>query len=185
MIDRRSLLMGVPAAFFATMVRPAFADIGTSAGLDVIKAVQALPGVVEGHGRGTLYILYAPWCVEVPALYETTRGFLDQMAFKWIPFSGNQPEGKVGIERLLSGGSPADIPRSFQMIVPGKKVNQSFASADAQDARVLSAIRLIERDTGRGMATPTLVYRMDGDRVRIHPGGVTANGLRELSNYIA
>jgi hypothetical protein len=185
MFGRRSLLMGVPAAFFATMVRPALADVGTSAGLDVFKAVQPLPGVIEGNGRGTLYILYAPWCVEMPSFYDDTRGFLNKMAFKWIPFSGNQPEGKLGIEVLLSGGSPADIPKSFQKIVPGKAINQSFLSANAQDARVSAAIRLIERDTGRGMGTPTLVYRMDGDRVRIHPGGLTTKGLQELSNYIA
>ncbi len=184
MLARRSILLGVPA-FLATFAGRAYADIGTSAGLDVYTTVESLPGVVEGHGRGTLHILYAPWCVAVPGLYQATRGFLNEMAFKWIPFSGNQPEGKVGIELLLSGGRPSDVPRSFQQITPGKQVNQSFATADQQDARVAAAVALIQRDTGRGMSTPTLVYRMDGNRVRIHSGGLSGNGLRELATYIA
>jgi hypothetical protein len=186
MIDRRSLLLAAPAVFLATMsARPASADVGNPAGLDVYAAVQGLPGVSEGHGRGTLYVLYTPWCAEVPSFYQDTRAFLNDIAFKWIPFSGSQPEGLVGTEELLSSGTPRDIPRTFQVISPQRPAQTSFPLAQAQDARVASVIRLIVRDTGRGMATPTLVYRLEADRVRIHRGGLTTKGLRELSSYIA
>lgn len=185
MIDRRRLLKGIPAAIFATVASSAHAEVGLSAGLDVLSAVQSLPGVTEGHGRGTLYILYAPWCSAVPGLYENTRGFLNEISFKWIPFSGGQPEGRTGVEALLSKGTTADIPRTFQTIVHGYTVKQSTPLSDAQDARMSEVARLIVRDTGRSMATPTLVYRLQGDRVRIHPGGLSHKGLLELSSYIA
>jgi hypothetical protein len=184
MFKRRSLIFGAPAAIFATQVYARTPDVGRSAGPDVLSAVNSLPGVSEGHGRGTLTILFAPWCHVSPTLYGVTRGFLNDLTLRWVPFSGGQPEGRIGTERILASGSAGSLARNF--IPAGSQADVSIPTplSDAQDERMRQVERVLVTETGRPLSTPTLVYMRSDERYRVILGGVDAVDLRNIADVI-
>jgi hypothetical protein len=182
MLKRRSLVFGAPVAIFATQVMAR--DVGRSVGPALLGALAALQSVREGNGRGTINILFAPWCHVSPTLWGVTRGFLNEVSLNWIPFSGGQPEGKLGTEQLLQAGTPSALSSSF--LSPGSV--PSFSSptplSDAQDARMRSVERVIVSETGQPLTTPTLVYRRFDDRHRAILGGINAHDLRDIISVV-
>ena len=182
---RRSLIFGVPTAIFATQAFGQMRDVGRSVGPELLAAVNSLPGVVEGSGKGTLTILFAPWCHVSPTLYGVTRGFLSEISLRWVPFSGGQPEGRIGTERILAGGSAGLLARNFIPAGTQPQVSTPTPLSDAQDQRMVQVERAIVRDTGRSLATPTLLYKRFDDRYRAILGGVDAIDLRNIAEVIA
>lgn len=184
MLKRRSLILGAPAAIFATQVHGQTRDVGRSVGPDLLSAVNSLPGVTEGHGRGTLTILFAPWCHVSPTLYGVTRGFLNEISLRWVPFSGGQPEGRVGTERILASGSAGSLARNFIPAGSQPEISQPTPLSDAQDQRMRQVERVVVTETGQPLATPTLVYARFDERYRVILGGVDAVELRNIANVI-
>lgn len=185
MLKRRSLIFGAPAAIFATQALGQTRDVGRSVGPELLAAVNSLPGVMEGNGRGTLTILFAPWCHVSPTLYGVTRGFLSEISLRWVPFSGGQPEGRIGTERILAGGSAGLLARNFIPAGSQSQVSTPTPLSDAQDQRMTQVERVIVRETGRSLVTPTLVYKRFDDRYRVILGGVDAVDLRNIADVIA
>lgn len=184
MLKRRSLILGAPAAIFATEVYGQSRDVGRSVGPALMSAVNSLPCVSEGHGRGTLTILFAPWCHVSPTLYGVTRGFLTEIGLRWVPFSGGHPEGRIGTERILASGSASALGRNFIPAGSQPTISQPTPLSDAQDQRMQQVERVVVSETGQPMSTPTLVYmRFDG-RYRAILGGVDANDLRSIADVI-
>lgn len=161
-------------------VPDAFAEPGISAAPDLFAAVSGLRGVSEGAGRGMMHILYAPWCSVSPQLYRDTRPFAGRLRINWIPFSGGQPEGKVGTEFLLRSGSPSDIPNSFTAIRPLRPI-ASTPIADAQDSALDAIMPLYYRDAGGSLSTPTIFYRMAGDRIRVVKGAPQPHHIEQIA----
>jgi hypothetical protein len=185
MLKRRSLILGAPAAIFATQVRGQSRDVGRSVGPALLSAVNSLPGVIEGHGRGTLTILFAPWCHVSPTLYGTTRGFLNEISLRWVPFSGGQLEGRLGTERILASGTAGSLARNFIPAGTQPDVSQPTPLSDAQDHRMEQVERIAVSETGQPLSTPTLLFvRFDG-RYRAILGGVDAFDLRKIADVIA
>jgi hypothetical protein len=185
MMKRRSLIFGAPAAIFATKAIGQTRDVGRSVGPELLAAVNSLPGVMEGNGSGTLTVLFAPWCHVTPTLYGVTRGFLSEISVRWVPFSGGQPEGRIGTERILSGGSAGLLARNFIPAGSQAEVSMPTPLSDAQDQRMKQVERVIVRETGRSLATPTLVYMRMDERYRAILGGVDAVDLRNIADVIA
>ncbi|MBY3151015.1 hypothetical protein HFO56_01035 [Rhizobium laguerreae] len=181
-MQRRHFIIGSAAlaAAFAC-IGEASAEPGISAAPDLLSAVMGLRGVSEGAGRGTMHILYAPWCPRSPELYNDTRAFLGRLRVNWIPFSGGQLEGKTGTELLLRSGSPSDIPNSFTMLRPLKPI-ASTPLADAQDAALNGAVMpLYYRDAGGSLYTPTVFYSMPGDRIRVVKGAPQPQHIEQIA----
>lgn len=182
-MERRRFMIGVAtltAAHGFAATRPAFAEPGISAAPDLFAAFTGLRGVSEGSGRGTMHVLYAPWCPISPELYRDTRAFTGRLRINWIPFSGGQPEGKVGTEFLLRSGSPSDIPNSFTTIRPLQPI-ASTPLADAQDAALDAVMPFYYRDAGGSLMTPTVLYRMAGDRIRIVKGAPQPHHIEQIA----
>jgi thioredoxin-related protein len=53
--------------------------------------------------------------------------------------------------------------------------------SDAQDEAIERMTHLIIRDTGRGMVTPTIIYSMGTDRVRVVPGGIDERQFLDIA----
>lgn len=153
----------------AVAASPAVAEPGVSASPALLEAVAALGGVEEGRGRGLIHVLYAPWCHLTPSLYADTRALLERVRFRWAPFSGGQPEGRIGTERLLASPRPGMIERSFVPIAPST-FSGPTPLADAQDAAVAAMEPIFARDVGLGIVTPTLFFDRGGDRARVVRG---------------
>lgn len=185
MLNRRSLIFAAPAAIFATQVQAQNRDVGRSVGPAIYQAVISLPGINEGHGRGTLTILFTPWCHVSPTLYGVTRGFLNEISLRWVPFSGGQPEGRIGTERILSGGNASSLARNFIPAGTEPNISQSTPLSDAQDERMRQVERTIVSETGQPVTTPTLIYERFDGRFRAVLGGVNAHDLRAIANVIA
>jgi hypothetical protein len=185
-MNRRQFVIGMTslAATGIPSLRSALAEPGISAAPDLLAAVSGLRGVSEGSGRGTMHILYAPWCPVSPELYRDTREFIGRMRLKWIPFSGGQPEGRVGTEFLLRSGSPSDIPNSFTTIRRLQPIDDT-PLADAQDAALSTVMPLYYRDAGGSLSTPTIFYRMAGDRVRVVKGAPGRHHIEQIALVIA
>jgi len=177
-ITRRGLIAAAAASLAVTGEARA---LGLPAGPDLERAMTSLAGIGEGHGPGTLHVLFAPWCHVSPDLYRASRGVLGHLTIRWIPFSGGQPEGKEATEILLRNMEPSLVPAAFSPLRPSA-VRLPTPLCDAQDATVARSIEpLVIRDTGRALATPTMVYRFRDGRVRVVPGGVTAEQLRIIA----
>jgi hypothetical protein len=182
---RRSIIFGAPFAIFATQVQAQGKDVGRSVGPSLLAAVNSLPGVSEGHGRGTLTILFAPWCHVSPTLYGVTRGFLNEINFRWVPFSGGQPEGRIGTERLLVAGNAGLLANSFIPAGSQPTLSRPTPLSDAQDTRINEVERIVVSETGQPMSTPTLIYERFDGRFRAILGGVNAHDLRAIADVIA
>lgn len=182
-MDRRRFVIGMTALAAASgfsSVRDAAAEPGISAAPDLLAAVAGLRGVAEGSGRGTMHVLYAPWCPVSPELYRDTRAFTPRMRINWIPFSGGQPEGRIGTEFLLRSGSPSDIPNSFTTLRRLQPI-EATPLADAQDAALAAIMPLYYRDAGGALSTPTVFYRMAGDRVRVVKGAPQPQHIEQIA----
>jgi len=176
-ITRRGLM----AAGAAMAVPGGARALGLPAGPDLERAMSSLVGIAEGHGPGTLHVLFAPWCHVSPELYRVSRGILGSLTIRWIPFSGGQPEGREATEILLRNMEPSLVPAAFSPLRPSG-VRLATPLCDAQDSAVARSIEpLVIRDTGRALATPTMAYRFRDGRVRVVPGGVTGEQLRLIA----
>ncbi|MCS4089803.1 hypothetical protein [Rhizobium sp. BK176] len=181
-MQRRHFLFGTAAlaAGLAT-AREATAEPGISAAPDLYAAVTGLRGVSEGSGRGTMHILYAPWCPRSPELYRDTRAFLGRLRVNWIPFAGGQPEGRTGTEFLLRSGQPSDIPNSFTTLRPLMPI-ASTPLSDAQDAALQATVLpRYYRDAGGSLYTPTIFYSMAGDRIRVVKGAPQPQHIEQIA----
>jgi len=182
---RRTLLLAALAAPAASLV-PARASArppGTSAGPELLSAVSAMRGVMEGTG-GNVHILYAPWCSVTPRLHADTRGFLGRMRLNWIPFAGGQPEGRTATELLLRSGRPEDVPRYFTSIRALAPLAEA-PLADAQERSLSSLLTYYYRDVGGSLATPTVVFGMRDGTVRVMKGAPGPAHLADVAAYAA
>jgi hypothetical protein len=177
-MNRRRFIIGLSALGVAHAAA-AQSEPGISAAPDLLKGIEGLKGVSEGVG-GTMHVLYTPWCHLSPTLYRDTRPFLGRMKVNWIPFSGGQPEGKTGTELLLSSGLQSDIPKSFMALGPLQAAQQT-PLADAQDAALSHVMPLYYRDVGGSLSTPTIFYRMAGDRIRVVKGAPQPRHLEVIA----
>jgi hypothetical protein len=165
---------------------PAFArDVGLSITPNLFNALEPLSSVVEGEGRGTLHILYAPWCHAVPPFYADTRPFLSAMRLRWIPFSGGQIEGKIGTENILESLDPAQVPLNFPVIGSPALKSRKTPLSDAQDVKVAVFEKALIMETARQIYIPTMFYRMIDDRYRIIRGSIDASDLGYIAKVIA
>jgi hypothetical protein len=119
-----------------------------------------------------------------PILYRDSRPFLSRLKLNWIPFSGGQPEGRSGTELLLRSGSASDIPRYFTRLQRTPSLDLA-PLADAQDAALHALMPLYYRDAGGGLSTPTLFYRLAGDRIRLVKGAPSPAHLEQIARIAA
>lgn len=179
---RRTVIAGLAAAVVAPY---AFAGpVGLPGAPDVIQMAASMRGAVEGSGGGIVYVLFTPWCHVSPEIWKATRKSLGTARIKWIPFSGGQPEGREPVERFLQSPSPSAVPRIFTKLQSIAIVPPTPLS-DSQDMAISGLAGLIARDTGRGLVTPTIIYALPGDRIRIVPGGISADQFLEIARAAA
>lgn len=179
-MDRRAFLAAMTAIPFLAETAPALAEPGISASPELFSAFTGLRGVTEGAGRGTMHILFAPWCPVSPELYRDTRPYLGKMRINWMPFSGGQPEGRYGTEYLLRSGHPSDIPNAFTRIHEVKPI-QNTPLSDGQDAALAAMMHLYYRDAGGSLRTPTVFYRLAGDRIRVVKGAPQPHHIAQIA----
>lgn len=179
MLCRRNFIFATASAIFAT---PAFAsDYGLSSGPDLFEAMKTLASVREGRGKGVLNVMFTPWCPATPEIHRETRGLLSEMTINWIPFSGAQPEGRIGTQRILEAGSAEVIPANFIKVGTHPTLDIATPLSDAQDARIGAIEMTVITETGRGLVTPTLTYMRVDERYRYIPGWVNERKLREIA----
>lgn len=179
-MDRRSFLAIIAAAAAVPSAALA-AEPGLPASLQLLDAFRSVSGIEEGSGKGTLHILFAPWCHVSPQLYRDSRPYLSRLRLRWIPFSGGQPEGSEGTERLLRAGTASAVPQAFVPMQP-LAVRPATPLADAQDAAVAGRIQpQVLRDSGKGLVTPTLAYGFGDGRVRLVRGGIAGSDFEVIS----
>ena len=178
-MKRRTLLTA--AALAATFARARAQPLpGLPAGPDLLASAAGLRGVSEGTGGGTVHVLFTPWCHVSPDIWRATRGSLGAARIHWIPFSGGQPEGSQSVERFLSNPSPGAVPALFTRLQP-LAFRPPTPLSDAQDAAVSGFASLAIRDTGHGLVTPTIVYSFGSGRVRVVPGGLSADDFLRIA----
>ena len=177
-MDRRAFMTALAGACLLPV--SANAEPGVSAAPDLFAAFTGLRGVTEGAGRGTMHILFAPWCPVTPELYRDTRAYVGRMRINWMPFSGGQPEGRYGTEYLLRSGDPSDIQSSFTRIRDVRPISNTPLS-DAQDVALDAIIPLYYRDVGGSIRTPTVFYRMAGDRIRVVKGAPQPKHIEQIA----
>lgn len=178
-MDRRTFIASLAAA--AVYPAAARAEPGVPASPGLIDAFRSVAGISEGNGRGTLHILFAPWCHVSPQMYRDSREFLGELTFRWIPFSGGQPEGSEATERLLKSPRASSISTAFTPL-QRLAAKPSTPLADAQDMAVRSRIEpQVIRDAGSGIVTPTLAYSFGSDRVRLILGGIGKEQMAEIA----
>ncbi|NTF17516.1 hypothetical protein G6L37_03835 [Agrobacterium rubi] len=176
---RRTFLTG--SALSLALPTPSVASpVGIPAAPDLLTAASRMRGVFEGSGRGTVYVLFTPWCPVSPELWKASRSSPGLARLHWIPFSGGQPEGREAVERFLRDPSPRAVPQIFVKLQPIAFTPPTPLS-DAQDMAIASLSRLVIRDTGRGMVTPTIIYSIGSDRVRVVPGGITESQFVDIA----
>jgi hypothetical protein len=183
-LNRRAILLGaVAAAVTQALPRTASADVGSSASPQLLRAIEALPGVTEGSGAA-LHVMFAPWCHVSPDMYNASRAYLSRLRLHWIPYSGGMPEGKEGTEFLLRAGTADRLPESFVKLKEYKPAGYTPIS-DAQDAAVKAMLPVYFRDVGHGLASPTLFFSLPGDRVRVFRGEPSAEQLAFIARVAA
>ena len=178
---RRTFLLALGGGALARAA-PASAnfDVGVSIARELFQAIETLDGVTEGAGLGTMHVLYAPWCHTMPQLWADTRSFMASVKIKWVPYSGNQPEGKFGTEMLLRSHDPASIPRSFT------KIHSNLPAvptplADAQDLALGRMMTLVYRETSKSLVTPTIFYQRGNGRARIVRGAPDRETIAQIA----
>lgn len=179
LINRRALMVGALASLITS---PASAYIGLSAGPDLFEAFKSLPSIREGTSNKVIYILTSPWCPRTPEIYAATRGLVSSGAITlaWIPISGGQPEGSNAVEELLS--RKIGIADMFNPINSGT-VKGNTPLSDRQDYLVANNLeRLLIRDTGAGIRTPTIAYSI-GSQIRIIPGSLRREQLEIIADF--
>lgn len=183
-MERRAFLTAFAISPLILASSEASASPGISASPELFSAFTSLRGVSEGRGQGTMHVLFAPWCPLTPQLYEDTRPFLGRMRINWMPFSGGQREGRYGTEYLLESASAADVPKSFTRIGTVAPLAQTPLS-DAQDAALSGMVHLYYRDAGGSLRTPTIFYKMPGERIRVVKGAPEPRHIEEIANLAA
>lgn len=156
------------------------APVGIPAAPDLLAAAAGMPGAIEGTGEGLIHVLFTPWCPVSPELWRASRAIPSISRIHWIPFSGGQPEGREAVDRFLANPSPSAVAQIFVKLQPIAHIPPTPLS-DAQDIAISKIDRLIIRDTGRGMVTPTIIYSIGSDRVRVVPGGIPEAQLVEIA----
>lgn len=174
---RRTFVAGAAAALAAG--RASAAPVGLPAAPDLLGAVRSLQGATEGGGRATIHVMFTPWCHVSPEIWKNTRG-LRGVAIRWLPFSGGQPEGREAVDRFLQNPSASAVPRIFTRLQPIAIVPPTPLS-DRQDAAIDRLAPIVIRDTGMNLVTPTIVYTLGPDRVRVVPGGISAADFLEIA----
>ena len=154
--------------------------VGLPGAPDVLQQASRMTGVTEGTGPGTIFILFTPWCHVFPDVYAATRGVLTKATLRWIPYSGGQPEGRKAVETVLGNPTPEALSHIYTPISHGVPQTPTPLS-DRQDAAMVRVASLIIRDTGHSLATPTFVYSLGSERIRIVPGGLDAGQLMEIA----
>lgn len=182
-MDRRLFLAGLAAASLPLPAR-ASADPGTPAAPDLFAAFDGLRGFTEGVGRGTMQVIYAPWCSVTPRLFADTRAFLGRIRIKWVPFSGGQPEGKLSTDNLLRSNSVSEVRNSFVHVRPLSAIPPT-PLADAQDAALDRALSFYYRDVGGSFMTPTVIYRTVDGRVRVVKGAPAPRHIELIARVAA
>lgn len=177
---RRSFITGAIASLVAGPASAA--PVGLAAAPDLLGAVRSLQGATEGGGA-TIHVLFTPWCHVSPEIWRNTRG-LRGVAIRWLPFSGGQPEGREAVDRFLQNPSASAVPRIFTRLQPIAVVPPTPLS-DRQDAVIERLAPIVIRDTGTNLVTPTIVYTMGPDRVRVVPGGISAADFVEIARHAA
>lgn len=181
MITRRATMAGLLASPFTGRRASA---LGLSGGPDAYVAMAGVSALTEGNGGGVVNILFTPWCSAIPELFAASRKVLQTLTLRWIPYSGGLPEGREATEILLRNPDPLLIPASFVVIGRAAGREQPTPLCDHQDHLVSRMIEpLIVRDTGGAMKVPTLVYRMNDERVRIIPGALREEEFDMLADF--
>lgn len=173
-LQTAAMALALPSATLA-------APVGIPAAPDLLAAAAAMRGVIEGSGRGTVHVLFTPWCPVSPQLWKASRSSPGLARIHWIPFSGGQPEGREAVDRFLRDPSPRAVPQIFVKLQPLSFLPPTPLS-DAQDLALSHVAQLVIRDTGRGMVTPTIVYSIGSDRVRVVPGGISEQQFLEIAS---
>jgi hypothetical protein len=158
----------------------AASPVGIPAAPDLLAAAASLRGATEGSGSGTIHVLFTPWCPISPQLWKASRSSPGLARIHWVPFSGGQPEGREAVERFLRDPSPRAVQQIFVKLQQLAFLPPTPLS-DSQDAAISTIAPLIIRDTGRGMVTPTIIYSMGQERVRVVPGGISESQFLEIA----
>ncbi|MNU37021.1 hypothetical protein D3C71_256430 [compost metagenome] len=178
-MKRRTFIAGGAALLAAPSAANA-APVGLPAAPDLLAMAASMRGTVEGTGGGMVHILFTPWCHVSPRIWKATRGILGATRIHWIPFSGGQPEGREAVDRFFRDPSPHAVQQIFVRLQPVAHIVPTPLS-DSQDEAIDRIASLLIRDTGRGMVTPTIIYAMGGDRVRVVPGGIDEGQFLEIA----
>lgn len=179
---RRTFIAG-GAAFLAASAAKA-SPVGLPAAPDLLAMAASMRGTTEGSGRGTVHILFTPWCHVSPQIWKASRAILGMARIHWIPFSGGQPEGREAVDRFFRDPSPRAVQQIFVRLQPLAHLPPTPLS-DSQDQAIDGIARLLIRDTGREIVTPTIIYSAGQDRVRVIPGGITEQQFLEIARVAA
>jgi hypothetical protein len=177
-MKRRAFIAG-SAAMLATgfaMANP----VGIPAGPDLLAMAASMRGVIEGSGGGTVHVLFTPWCPISPQLWRSSRAIPGVARIHWIPFAGGQPEGAEAVNRFLMDPSPHAVQQIFVRLQPIAH-REPTPLSDAQDAAMARIEPLLIRDTNRNVVTPTIIYSIGADRVRVVPGGISEAQFLEIA----
>jgi hypothetical protein len=177
-MKRRTFIAGGAALLAAPSVNAA--PVGLPAAPDLLAMAASMRGTVEGDGSGMVHILFTPWCHVSPQIWKASRAILGTTRIHWIPFSGGQPEGREAVDRFFRDPSPHAVQQVFVRLQPMAHIAPTPLS-DAQDEAIGRITSLIIRDTGRGMVTPTIIYSIGADRVRVVPGGIDERQFLEIA----
>jgi hypothetical protein len=180
-MKRRTLIFGGATALLSSPVIAA--PVGLPASPDLLSAVASMRGVYEGGGAGTVHVLFTPWCPISPRIWKASRAILGISRLHWIPFSGGQPEGREAVDRFFRDPSSHAVQQIFVRLQPMSHVSPTPLS-DAQDQAMDRVASLIIRDTGRGLVTPTIVYQLASERVRVVPGGIDEAQFLEIAAVV-
>jgi hypothetical protein len=176
---RRSFIASAAVALLSG--RASAAPVGLPVAPDLLGAVRSLQGATEGSGGATIHIMFTPWCHISPEIWNNTRS-LRGVSIRWLPFSGGQPEGREAVDRFLQNPSASAVPRIFSRLHPLAMFPPTPLS-DMQDDRIARLAPLVIRDTGRNLVTPTIVYTLGPERVRVVLGGISAADFLEIARY--
>ena len=170
----------------SAFVGRAFANIGWSASPDLYAAFQGMPYIKDGTSSKLIYVLTTPWCPKSPELFRDSRGVVEsgQVSLAWIPFSGGQPEGSNAVQAFLEKSDKSSEIQSMFIGIKTGTAKGITPLADEMDHLVVTKLeRMIIRDTGMGIKTPTLVYAI-GNSVRIIPGAINKEDIEKVAASI-
>lgn len=177
-MKRRTFIAG-SAAMLAAGSANAY-PVGLPAAPDLLAMAASMRGVYEGSGNGTVHVLFTPWCSISPQLWRASRAIVGVARIHWIPFAGGQPEGAEAVNRFFQDPSPHAVQQIFVRLQPIAH-REPTPLSDSQDADIARIEPLIIRDTHRVLVTPTIIYSIGQDRVRVVPGGISEAQFLEIA----